>query len=67
MTGLPRGYIETAEVARALGPGWSTERVRRWLKRRGAAIKIDGRWYTTRAKLRAAFPEVYEELLIGGF
>lgn len=67
MTGLGKGYIETAEIARVLGPKWSARRVRRWLQRRGAATKIGGRWYTTRAKLRSAFPEVYEELLVGGF
>lgn len=68
MTGtIGRGYIGMGEIARALGRGWDAQRVRRWLVRRGAATKIGGRWYTTRAKLRATFPDVYDELVIGGF
>lgn len=67
MSGLGKGYIGTAQIARALGPEWSSERVRRWLLREGAAVKKGRLWYTTRAKLRAVFPEVYEELLMGGF
>lgn len=62
---IGRGYIGMGEIAKALG--WDVQRVRRWLVRRGAATKIGGRWYTTRAKLRATFPDVYEELVIGGF
>lgn len=67
MSGLGKGYIEMAEIARALGPTWSVRRVRRWLIKHGAAVRKGARWYTTRSKLRAAFPEVYEELLMGGF
>lgn len=62
-----RGYIGMADIARALGPDWPTHRVRRWMVRRGAAVKIGAHWYTTRGKLRATFPEVFQELVIGEF
>lgn len=68
MTELGKGYISVAQVSHLLGPKeWPVHRVRRWLVREGAVVRKGRYLYTTRAKLRAVFPEVYEELFMGGF
>lgn len=68
--------ITTAQVAAALNypmPAPSTpearrtrdtsiQKARRWLIRTDAVVKRGNRWITTRHRLRAAFPEVWEEL-----
>jgi hypothetical protein len=61
---LGRGYIEVAALAESLG--WRTERMRRWLMREDALIKKGRYYYTTKSRLLAAFPEVFEELFLGG-
>ena len=60
MTSVDRIYISVAQVARLLG--WRTQRAKRWLRREGAAVKIGDRWYTTRDRLRASFPEVLDAI-----
>ncbi len=60
---IGRGHIEVAEISKALGAKkWPVQRVRRWLVRHQAAIKLGTRWYTTREMLRSVFPEIYGEL-----
>ncbi len=65
MNELGKGYIEVSRIAEKLG--WPTHRARRWLKRQDAVVKVGSRYYTTRGKLRAVFPDVFEELFIGEF
>lgn len=60
---LEAALIEMADVAKALGgrrKRWSTERARRWLRRAGAAKKINGRWITTPQLLRELLPPVWD-------
>lgn len=65
---LGPGLISTAEISEVLGPDkWPTHRVRRWLIRTGAAIRRGRHVYTTRAKLRESFHELYEELFLRYF
>lgn len=61
--------ITVAQVAGVLGFPMDAQRrkssiqkARRWLKRTKAATKRGNRYITTRHMLRAAFPEVWEEL-----
>lgn len=61
--------ITVAQVAGILGYPMdkqrrksSVQRARRWLKRTDAAKKRGNRWITTRHLLRAAFPEMWEDL-----
>ena len=51
-------YLETKDVADLMG--WNTDKARYWLLRDGAAEKHGGRWYTTKSRLLAAFPEHFE-------
>ena len=60
-------YYEMADIAALMldaqtGEPWRTERVRRWLQRKGACRKINGRWITTGSMLREAFPEIWHSL-----
>lgn len=57
---MDRIYISTKTIAEALG--WTTERARSWLIRGNAAFQVGSRWYTTRDRLLAAFPEILEAL-----
>jgi hypothetical protein len=56
-------YYTPADIARAMG--WSTLRVRRWLKRAGILERRHGTLITTPERLHAEFPEVWHRL-IGG-
>jgi hypothetical protein len=48
--------IPVGDVARVLG--WSRDRTKRWLTNHNIQrISKSGRWYTTRALIRSAFPE----------
>jgi hypothetical protein len=60
LKGANRVYISTAEIAGLLG--WRIERVRRWLEREGALRKIGRHYYTTKSRLRAAFPEIQQDI-----
>ena len=55
-------YLPLAEVAKLMG--WETRRVRRWLAREGGMFKKGRYFYTTRDRMRAAFPEVWEEIAL---
>jgi hypothetical protein len=55
--------ISTADVAIALDI--SHYQARSWLKESGACVKHGGRYYTTRHKLREAFPDIYDEIMAG--
>lgn len=59
----PPGRIlwSVAEVADVLG--WSTTRVRRWLKRERACVLRGSHYYTSRPQLRRAFPGAAEEII----
>jgi hypothetical protein len=63
----PGVYIDVATVAERLGDQWDTQRTRRWLKRAGALVKHGSRYYTTRSRLRSAFPDAYQERFMGEF
>ena len=52
--------LSTVDVANLLG--WRVERARRWLQREGVGFQMGERWFTTPTKIRAAFPDVYQEL-----
>lgn len=54
-------YISTSELADLMN--WRTARVRRWLEREGALMRIGSRWYTTQAILFAKFPEMLDAWL----
>jgi len=58
-------YFTMREVARLLDPTgkMSTETAREWCQRERAARKMGSRWYATRSKLLAAFPELYSALM----
>lgn len=59
----PHSLLRTVDVRNALGPGWSTQRTRRLLKRLGAARKLQGRLlYTTPARIASMLPESLEAL-----
>jgi hypothetical protein len=63
-------YIDTAKVARMMSTEddhWTTERARRWLQRNQAAVKVGARYFTTRSKLRLAFPDFYQERFLQEF
>lgn len=49
-------YLSASQIAKVLG--WETRRARRWLRKEGAAIRIGRTYYTTPARLRAAFPDL---------
>lgn len=62
---LDGSVFEMATVAKALGgprKGWSTERTRRWLKRAGAARKVNGRWITTPEMLREQMAPIWNQI-----
>lgn len=49
-------FYPVGDVARVLG--WSRNRTKRWLEACGIKRTMNGgRWYTTRALLRQAWPE----------
>lgn len=58
-------YIPVARIATKLE--WRVERTRRWLLREGVVFKKGRLWYTTPARLEAAFPEVFDALYAGKF
>lgn len=62
-----RGYISVARVAELMGDEWPVHRMRRWLKREGALVRKGRYYYTTRARLRTAFPDVFHELFAQEF
>lgn len=57
--------VPAGDVARALG--WTLTRTKRWLSKEGIARKQrcgrNGRWYTTRALIRSAFPEAADDII----
>jgi hypothetical protein len=56
--------IPVGDVARVLG--WSRDRTKRWLCTHGIQrISSSGRWYTTRALIRSAFPEDADYIIAG--
>ncbi len=57
-------YYSVAYLASLLkdeetGKPYRTERMRRWLLRKGACVKVGNRWKVTPDGLRSAFPEVW--------
>lgn len=58
----PPAYYTIAELRRHFGRGWSTQRVRRWLKREGVLEKRGRLFVATSERLAAAFPEVYRRI-----
>ena len=51
-------------IARVLG--WQRNRTKRWLSTHGIhRIAPNGRWYTTRALIRTAFPEDADYIIAG--
>jgi hypothetical protein len=62
-------YIAMDEVAdllnRAAGKNtWDARQARAILGRGGALVKLGERWFTTRRRLRAAFPDLWDELMV---
>jgi len=53
-------YYEIPEVAKILG--WEYRKAWRWLKREKVLVWRAGRLVTTRERLVAAFPEVWQRL-----
>lgn len=57
--------VPAGDVARALG--WTQSRTKRWLAKEGISRKQrsgrNGRVYTTRALIRAAFPEAADDII----
>jgi hypothetical protein len=54
-------FFTTGDVAKILGLS-GHDQARYWLKREGALRKRGSRYYTTRALLMSAFPEVFQAL-----
>jgi hypothetical protein len=54
-------YFSSEDVRALLGLE-NTKQAIRWLRREGAAVKKGSRIYTTRNRLMAAFPEVFQSL-----
>ncbi len=52
-------YLASLLLDEETGEPWRTERMRRWLLRKGATKKINGRWKVTPDGLRSAFPEIW--------
>lgn len=50
--------------AEKLGPEYDTQRARRLAKRIGAAVKVEGRIYTTPRLLADSFPELWNEMVL---
>lgn len=59
----PPCYYTPAQLKPLFGRGWSTQRVRRWLKRAGVLENRHGVVVTTAERLAASFPEIYRRLL----
>jgi hypothetical protein len=69
--------ITPLEVARAVG--WTKEgddddkrkaakrKAVRWLRAAGALVEQGGKRFTTREKLKLAFPDIYEEIQMARF
>lgn len=56
--------IPVGDVARVLG--WTRNRTKRWLTSHGIhRLASNGRWYTTRALIRSAFPEDADYIIAG--
>jgi hypothetical protein len=60
----PPAYYTPADLRKHFGRGWTTERVRRWLKRAGVLEKRHGTLVTTGERLASAFPEIYRRLTL---
>jgi hypothetical protein len=57
-------FYPVGRIARRIG--WSRNRTKRWLVAHSAhRVAEDGRWYTTRGLLRAAFPEDADYIIAG--
>ena len=57
-------FYPVGKVARRIG--WSRNRTKRWLLAHGAElISKNGRWYTTRAKIRACWAEDADYIIAG--
>lgn len=50
-------FITMSRMSRVTG--WSPRRIKRFLRRHDATIRVGGRHYTTRDLIRVAFPRVY--------
>jgi hypothetical protein len=60
-------YLDTKQVAELMqevepGRNWTTRKARAWLEREGALVLRGGRYFTTKSRLMAAFPEAFEAL-----
>jgi hypothetical protein len=53
-------YVKVSRIADKLG--LDRKMVLRTLVKNGGAVKMGRCWYTTRRKLRAVFPEAWEEI-----
>jgi hypothetical protein len=57
-------YYTPQQLAPLFGRGWTTRRVREWLRRAGVLEDRHGTLVTTAERLAAEFPEVYRRLLM---
>jgi hypothetical protein len=60
-------YLDTAQVAELMQQvepdrKWTARKARAWLEREGALVLRGGRYFTTKSRLMAAFPEAFEAL-----
>jgi len=53
-------YLTISEVSKLLD--WQPKRTRRWLKRANCLVERAGRQVTSVERLKAEFPEVYDEI-----
>lgn len=60
----PPAYYTPSDLKKHFGRGWTTQRVRRWLKRAGVLEERHGTLITTGERLASAFPEVYRRLVM---
>ena len=53
-------YITLTELASAMG--WNRQRALRWARREKVVFKVADRWVTTKKKIAAVFPEVWDRI-----
>jgi hypothetical protein len=64
LSDLPPVYYTPKQLRPFYGKGWSTRRVREWLKRAGVLEDRFGTPVVTAERLASAFPEVYRRLVL---
>jgi len=55
-------YITLTELSDAMG--WNRQRALRWAQREGVVFKVAGRWVTTKKRIVASFPEVWDRIYL---